>query len=577
MKKFSMVALILVLALTVVLSISLVACGPSDFEKTEITFKIEGQQDQRIHVSDSGEITFPNVPETADRFFIGWALDDDTPVDKNYFKGKTLPANITIVAKFYTLGSFGAMPTNFAIKETGDIDVSKLSGIVSASDGSEVAITAEVSSGTRTGGQKVTVKVTATGQQGIKKTKEFTGIKVYGKPTITDVLNKKMREDTSLTNRADLRKLNIKITDSFGVDVPFTATKTKGEQVGGQYMDFEITATDALGNTTTKTFADMKVYGRPSLTYNGMVKEIYENQSIDDLPLSLQAKDSFEEEILSVKTEIVSGNKDIDSTLVIKATAKDSLNNVAEQNISLTVLEDQILSFVDGYVLFGSYPNTVKHKTINILNQDAPNSKGYYLGSDGLLYAKRTTGGVIPDAKFSNGESISASTPYYFKVERILWKRLKTEGNSWFLFSEDILDGMRFDATEPYSNVYADNDIDTWLNGEFLEKAFSTQQQSIIKQKPDADGIFILNETQATNESWGFNVNTERQKFTSDYSRANAVSFNADTHKGNWWLSTSSANEEMARRVMGTGEIGDASIVVPAGIVPALWINIPIA
>ena len=191
MKKFSMVALILVLALTVVLSISLVACGPSDFEKTEITFKIEGQQDQRIHVSDSGEITFPNVPEAADRFFIGWALDDGTSVDKNYFKGKTLPANITIVAKFYTLGSFGAMPTNFAIKETGDIDVSKLSGIVSASDGSEVAITAEVSSGTRTGGQKVTVKVTATGQQGIKKTKEFTGIKVYGKPTITDVLNKK--------------------------------------------------------------------------------------------------------------------------------------------------------------------------------------------------------------------------------------------------------------------------------------------------------------------------------------------------------------------------------------------------
>lgn len=191
-----------------------------------------------------------------------------------------------------------------------------------------------------------------------------------------------------------------------------------------------------------------------------------------------------------------------------------------------------------------------------------------------MLYAKRTIGGVISGAKFSNGESISASTSYYFKVERILWKRLKTEGNSWFLFSEDILDGMRFDASELGSNVYVDNDIDTWLNGEFFEKAFSTQQQSIIK--PD-ERIFILSETQATNESLGFNENATRQKFTSDYSRANAVSFDATTEKGVWWLSTSSLNEEMARRVSKTGEIGDAGIVVPAGIVPALWINVTIA
>ena len=205
-------------------------------------------------------------------------------------------------------------------------------------------------------------------------------------------------------------------------------------------MDFEITATDALGNITTKTFTDMKVYGRPSLTYNGMVKDIYENQSIDELSLSLQAKDSFEEEVLAVKTEIVSGNKDIDSTLVIKATAKDSLNNVAEQTISLTVLEDPILRFDAGYVVFGSYPNTIKNENVAIFSEE-PNAKGYYLGSDGLLYAKRTIGGVISGAKFSNGESISASTSYYFKVERILWKRLKTEGNSWFLFSEDILIG----------------------------------------------------------------------------------------------------------------------------------------
>ena len=40
-----------------------------------------------------------------------------------------------------------------------------------------------------------------------------------------------MREDTSLTNRADLGKLNIKITDSFGDDVPFTATKTKATKL----------------------------------------------------------------------------------------------------------------------------------------------------------------------------------------------------------------------------------------------------------------------------------------------------------------------------------------------------------
>lgn len=68
MKKFSKIALILVLALTLLLSLSLIACGGDPKENKEIVFKVEGKPEYKINVSDGGEITFPDDPEVLDKF-----------------------------------------------------------------------------------------------------------------------------------------------------------------------------------------------------------------------------------------------------------------------------------------------------------------------------------------------------------------------------------------------------------------------------------------------------------------------------------------------------------------------------
>ena len=592
MKKFSKIALILVLALTLLLSLSLIACGGDPKENKEIVFKVEGKPEYKINVSDGGEITFPDDPEVLDKFFTGWALEDGTPITKDYFKGRTIAPYVVVVAKFYSLGNFGAMPANFAIKETGAIDVSLLNNIISASDGEAVTITATAPDN-RKGGNFTTVTVTATGKHGIKKTKEFTGIKVYGKPVIPGTIKSKIREDATSISSA----LGIYVNDSHGTKLNITEEILEGmagnKPEGGESIKVKITAKDHLGKEAeAKIVAGILVYGNPRIERDEAITEIRESDVVDCSHFQLKAYDSFDVPIV-VTTEIIGGNKDIDSNLRIKATAQDSNieNSLYSGSIEFNVLvkEDPICTYVNGagmpestpsgYLLFGSYPKTIKNEEVEILNENAPNAKGYYLGSDGLLYAKRTTAGVIPEAKFSNGKGISGSNSYYFQVERIFWKILTPlEAESWFLFSENILDGMKFDATEPYDNVYKINTIDSWLNANdgFYQKAFYAEQRGLIKPAP-ADGIFVLSEAQAKDVTWGFNEDSARQKYISDYSRANAVSFSAETQNGVWWLSSPSVDADKARMVMATGAIGDVQVNVSAGIVPGLWINIPIA
>ena len=118
-------------------------------------------------------------------------------------------------------------------------------------------------------------------------------------------------------------------------------------------------------------------------------------------------------------------------------------------------------------VYFGEYPQSVKADKVKV--SATPDSRGYYLGSDGAYYAKAVAApNTTTGAQFTDGEAVEKGRTYYFKVEPIAWRILKKENDTALLLCEKIIATRKFD---PATNHYADSDVRKWLNGAFVDKS----------------------------------------------------------------------------------------------------------
>ncbi|NLZ64772.1 MAG: hypothetical protein GX906_00040 [Clostridiales bacterium] len=619
MKKFSKMTLILVFTLTLLLSLSLIACGGggdggggggSSKEPVQISFKVEGEE--VALVSADGGFSFPQKPEVDGKHFLGWVLEDQTVVTKEYFKNNPPTHDLSIYAKFYYLNDFGIVPANFVITEEGDIDVSLLSNIISASDNEEVTITAIApDTSTRVGGQETIVIVTATGKHGLTKKITIDNVKVYGKPMIQMPIDDVRIKASDKINDANL---GILVLDSFGnpIDKEFINQEIIwGTQTAGTTVTVQVIARDITGNAITEDIPDVKVYGKPIITRNMGITDIRESAPIEGVTFGT-AKDSFGED-LELFTEIVGGNKDIGTKLAIKIYATDNVNQTESITFDLEVVEDPVYERVNNfgepaegcnYVFFGHYPQT-KANLSAITMAENPNTKGYYLGSDGFLYAKKSN-----RTGTANG---------YFRVERILWRILEEDSvnNKVFLFSEKILDVKRYNESYAgtndegaYANNYEKSEIRAWLNDDFYNNAFYTQNEKnvIIKTTIDnsdastklptesddnpyacintSDNVFLLSFQEVINTTYDFNeISTTndqaRQKAASGYSEFMGVNQSLTGSINGDWILRSPAywKSTFVRGVNSSGQVNyNPSVdMVISGIVPALWINVTIA
>ena len=258
------------------------------------------------------------------------------------------------------------------------------------------------------------------------------------------------------------------------------------------------------------------------------------------------------------------------------------------------------------YILFGYYPTSVKANSITVGTSTDDN--GYYTGSDKNKYAKLSAK-PNGESTFSNGTSVEKNKEYFFKVERIKWRILKIENNKAIIFAENIIDAHDFHSQTTtrtinsktiYPNNYRYSDIRAWLNGTFLNKAFSLDEQSIINTttidnsasttnntsnaytcENTNDKIFLLSYQDLTSTAYGFISGTGeaigRQKNLTDYAKANNSYVSKDYQTagtGLWWSrSPRSENTFMTSYASISGLITGVGVSSQNnGIVPALTI-----
>ncbi len=188
--------------------------------------------------------------------------------------------------------------------------------------------------------------------------------------------------------------------------------------------------------------------------------------------------------------------------------------------------------------------------------------------------------------------------------EKIEWIVLDydEENHKALLLSRYCLEAMPYN-TENISVTWETCSLRKWLNGEFMETAFSTAEQSAIMStavynsssqgytKFAADGghntldrVFLLSYAEANRYLDGIDVNADNQKSIATptaYATAHRT-LTSDTYRtsggkpaGMWWLRSPGNDPHYAACVAKDGSLSDAYVYHDNTFVrPALWINV---
>ena len=210
------------------------------------------------------------------------------------------------------------------------------------------------------------------------------------------------------------------------------------------------------------------------------------------------------------------------------------------------------------YLLFGYYPQTIIANDVTIVNEEQPESNGYYLGDDDEYYARVSADPYESSYTFSDGSRIASGTEYYFKVEQLKWRILDEDYNgtgnalivcdtavdvvpyrtyytpfgSYFYAREDgiiLTDptatvGQGVDSQyRVYANNYKHSEIREYLNNTFYNTAFNGEEKSYIVTTT------VDNSLESTNNNGGQYVceNTFDNVFALSYSEADLLDYMA--------------------------------------------------
>ena len=193
----------------------------------------------------------------------------------------------------------------------------------------------------------------------------------------------------------------------------------------------------------------------------------------------------------------------------------------------------------------------------------------------------------------SDGTKMVYKNSKCFKVEPIKWRVISVDENDAFLLAEKCLDSQPYNKEET-AVTWETCSLRTWLNNDFFNRAFSSEEQAVIKEttvvnndtpnsdndKKDiintSDKIYLLSLAESQNVKYGF---SEGYNVTNQAREAEITSYGNGGHYYEWWLRNSSmSNPSCVYTVEQNGEIDDNALcdndAGNVGVRPVLHINL---
>ncbi len=551
---FSGVAIALVIAV-----ISVIVFSISSKPKTyEIEFIVQDEIYYTIQTSGNEKLELPNKPQIEDYDFVGWYFEDEfvTEFTEYSYENKKLDNDITVYAKFETQSYTITYELNGGVNNSENI-----SGF---NKDTEFTF-------------KAPTKIGFTFNGWYKESNFNTQVTSIQKNTTNDI---------TVYAKWDLAVYTIAYELDGGInnDAPTTYTieteyiflnPTKvGYTFKGWFTDSnynnEITRLyQNTGNITLYSKWEINTY---TITYE------LNGGTVTSNPSKYLVTDGIIELNKPVLSNYFIGKWYLDNTFTKEVnTLNQSLLEEVGNNITLYAdyikLEDLIFEDTNyngdkyNYIYFGNYPQTVEldSSIINELDKLTSTNKNGYYEYNGVEYHKHTTNLYFENMLWLNGTQAINNKIYYFKVEPIKWQVIQIDGIIQVLSEYALdyslfyssLDDRTIDGVTIHANNYEHSDLRSFLNNEFLNRAFSIDELNLIKvtevdnsldsiledyndtfsANNTFDKIYSLSFSELLNPDYGFSESMEcpnRGVLVSDFAMANYTIKFQGTNLGNW-------------------------------------------
>lgn len=269
--------------------------------------------------------------------FVGWYLNTS---DTEVYDASTMPDhNITLYAKWKTfaLGSIKYDVDKKAVSVNDEITADLFGALCLDTNGEFATFTVAVN-GEQTAGSTITVQLTA---KSGNKTKRVTisDVKVYGAPTLTVTETK---DYINLINGLKGDWFGASGTDTFG-EATTIVVRIDGDYKAGDVVTVYIDSIDPAGNVITQTVENVKLYGKPVITYDEDKNAIRETDTLNAELFSATSVDSFGE-VLSVSVTLKDGTIKAGNTVTLIIKATDAKGNFTEYERKVKVYDVPVIS-----------------------------------------------------------------------------------------------------------------------------------------------------------------------------------------------------------------------------------------
>lgn len=190
-----------------------------------------------------------------------------------------------------------------------------------------------------------------------------------------------------------------------------------------------------------------------------------------------------------------------------------------------------------------------------------------YRGVYFIYYRPCYTANDCPDVESARQYSFGYETEkiYWFKYEPILWKISSESDGEFTLVCENIISCGQYSANS--ANDYSESDICSFLEGNFLSFAFTSDEKEIIAEEGGTTAAYLLTK----NTALSFSKDEQKKEVTS-YAKCIGVYADGDD-LGYWWTETTANSSTAYCITNGSGEYANAMNYIEVGIAPAIKIT----
>ena len=155
----------------------------------------------------------------------------------------------------------------------------------------------------------------------------------------------------------------------------------------------------------------------------------------------------------------------------------------------------------------------------------------------------------------------------------ILWRALQLEGGTVYLMSEYLIEVSRLHSVAFGYPGWDKADLNLWLNGEFIQKAFSPAEAAALTEQPDLGRVSLPSADDIKNAEFGFDSDKARRATGTPWADSRGLFFYR--HKGHspYWTRTPSAKDFAHRTTKLEGNIGYLGVTADdLGVRPVIWL-----